>query len=55
MGRQLAAQWRALTECGARSLARPRPQKKRSPLPILVGAAVLIALIGGVAVAAPVS
>ena len=54
MGRQLAAQWRGAYRVPDAAITREnKPQKKRSPLPILVGAVVLIALIGGVAVAAP--
>ena len=54
MGRQLAAQWRGAYRVPEAAITREtKTAKKRSPLPILVGAAVLIALIGGVAVAAP--
>jgi hypothetical protein len=54
MGRQLAAQWRGAYRVPDTAITREvKTKKKRSPLPILVGAAVLIALIGGVAVAAP--
>src|SRR6267378_6674808 len=54
MGRQLAAQWRGAHRVPEGAVARqPKTKKKRNPLPILVGAAVLIALVGGVAVAAP--
>ena len=54
MGRQLAAQWRGAYRVPDAAITREaKPTKKRSPLPILVGAIVLIALIGGVAVAAP--
>jgi len=54
MGRQLAAQWRGAYRVPDAAITRENnPQKKRSPLPIIVGAVVLIALIGGVAVAAP--
>ena len=54
MGRQLAAQWRGAYRVPEAAITREtKPARKRSPLPILVGAAVLIALIGGVAVAAP--
>lgn len=54
MGRQLAAQWRGAyrvpqTAVVRKSKARPR----RNPLVFLLAAAVLVALIGGVAVAAP--
>jgi hypothetical protein len=54
MGRQLAAQWRGAYRVPDAAIAREtKSKKKRNPLPILVGAVVLIALIGGVAVAAP--
>jgi hypothetical protein len=54
MGRQLAAQWRGAYRVPDAAIVRDsKSTKKRSPLPILVAAAVLIALIGGVAVAAP--
>jgi len=54
MGRQLAAQWRGAYRVPDAAITREaKSAKKRSPLPILVGAIVLIALIGGVAVAAP--
>jgi hypothetical protein len=54
MGRQLAAQWRGAYRVPDAAITREaKTAKKRSPLPILVAAAVLIALIGGVAVAAP--
>ena len=54
MGRQLAAQWRGAYRVPDAAISRePKTKAKRSPLPILVAAAVLIALIGGVAVAAP--
>ena len=54
MGRQLAAQWRGAYRVPDAAITREaKSTKKRSPLPILVGAIVLIALIGGVAVAAP--
>ena len=54
MGRQLAAQWRGAYRVPDAAIVREtKSTKKRSPLPILVGAVVLIALIGGVAVAAP--
>src|SRR2546430_652837 len=54
MGRQLAVQWKGAyrvpeTAVVRKSKARP----KRSPLVFIVAAAVLFALIGGVAVAAP--
>ena len=54
MGRQLAAQWRGAYRVPDAAITREaKTTTKRSPLPILVGAVVLIALIGGVAVAAP--
>jgi hypothetical protein len=54
MGRQLAAQWRGAYRVPDAAIGREtKTKKKGSPLPLLVGAAVLIALIGGVAVAAP--
>jgi hypothetical protein len=54
MGRQLAAQWRGAYRIPDAAIVRQaKGKKKASPLPILVGAVVLIALIGGVAVAAP--
>lgn len=54
MGRQLAAQWRGAYRVPDAAISRPaKSTTKRSPLPVLVGAVVLIALIGGVAFAAP--
>jgi hypothetical protein len=54
MGRQLAAQWRGAYRVPDAAISRETTTaKKRSPLPIVVGAVVLIALIGGVAIAAP--
>jgi hypothetical protein len=54
MGRQLAAQWRGAYRVPDAAIARDtKPAKKRSPLPILIAAVVLIALIGGAAIAAP--
>jgi len=54
MGRQLAAQWRGAHRVPDGAIARPATStKKRSPIPIVVALVVLIALIGGVAVAAP--
>jgi hypothetical protein len=54
MGRQLAAQWRGAYRVPDGAIAhKSKGAKRRSPLPIAVGAVVLIALIGGVAVAAP--
>jgi hypothetical protein len=54
MGRQLAAQWRGAYRVPETAISRPaKSSTKRSPLPILIGGVVLIALIGGVAFAAP--
>lgn len=54
MGRQLAAQWRGAHRVPDAAIARqPKAATKRSPLLFLIAGAVLIALIGGVAVAAP--
>ena len=54
MGRQLAAHWRGAYRVPEAAITREtKSAKKRNPLPILVGAVVLVALIGGVAVAAP--
>jgi hypothetical protein len=54
MGRQLAAQWRGAYRVPDEAIVRQaKSTKKRSPLPILVALVVLVALIGGVAVAAP--
>jgi hypothetical protein len=54
MGRQLAAQWRGAYRVPDTAIVRPTKSKKqRSPLPLLVAGAVVIALVGGVAVAAP--
>ena len=54
MGRQLAAQWRGAHRVPDAAIARQTkgPQKRR-PLPFVVAGVVLIALIGGVAIAAP--
>ncbi len=53
MGRQLAAQWRGAYRVPDAAIARDtKTAKKRSPLPLLVAAVVVVALIGGVAVAA---
>jgi len=54
MGRQLAAQWRGAHRIPDAAIARQTtaPQK-RNPLVFVIAAVVLIALIGGVAVAAP--
>jgi hypothetical protein len=54
MGRQLAAQWRGAYRVPDTAISRPaKTTTKRNPLPILIGGVVLIALIGGVAIAAP--
>jgi hypothetical protein len=54
MGRQLAAQWRGAYRVPDAAIVREtKTKKKGSPLPLLIGAVVLIAVIGGVAVAAP--
>lgn len=54
MGRQLAAQWRGAHRVPDAAITRQAKEtKKRSPFPLLVAAVVLIALIGGVALAAP--
>jgi hypothetical protein len=54
MGRQLAAQWRGAHRVPDAAIARPaKATKKGSPLPILLGGLVTVALIGGVALAAP--
>ncbi|TMC72111.1 MAG: hypothetical protein E6J13_05500 [Chloroflexi bacterium] len=54
MGRQLAAQWRGAYRVPDAAVSRSaKGSKKANPLPILIGAVVVIALIGGVAVAAP--
>jgi len=54
MGRQLATQWRGAYRVPDAAIARQSTStKKRNPLPILIAGVVLIALIGGVAVAAP--
>ncbi len=55
MGRQLAAQWRGAHRVPDGAIARQTTKgtKKRSPLPFVVAGVVLLALIGGVAVAAP--
>jgi hypothetical protein len=54
MGRQLAAQWRGAYRVPDTAISRPgKSTTKRNPLPILIGAVVLIALVGGVALAAP--
>jgi hypothetical protein len=54
MGRQLAAQWRGAYRVPETAVARkPKESRKRSPLAFLVAGLVLLALIGGVALAAP--
>jgi hypothetical protein len=54
LGRQLAAQWRGAYRVPDTAIVRAsKGKKKRSPVPLLVAGVVLIALIGGVAVAAP--
>jgi hypothetical protein len=54
MGRQLAAQWRGAYRVPDTAISRPaKTTKKGSPLPILLGGLVVVALVGGVAVAAP--
>src|SRR5947199_4668407 len=52
MGRQLAAQWRGAYRVPDAAASRSaKGSKKANPLPILIGAVAVIALIGGVAVA----
>ncbi len=54
MGRQLAAQWRGAYRVPDAAIVRQaKSTKKHSPLPLLVALVVLVAVIGGVAVAAP--
>jgi hypothetical protein len=55
MGRQLAAQWRGAYRVPEAAVTKPaKPAgKKRSPLPMVVAGIVLLALVGGAAVAAP--
>jgi hypothetical protein len=57
MGRQLAAQWRGAYRVPEHAVQQPaKPQRaapRRSPLPFAIAGAVLLALIGGVAMAAP--
>ncbi len=54
MGRQLAAHWRGAYRVPDAAISRETTTtQKRNPLPILLGAVVLVALIGGVAIAAP--
>ena len=54
MGRQLAAQWRGAHRVPEGAIARQtKSPKKRSPLPFVIAGVVLVALVGGVALAAP--
>ena len=54
MGRQLAAQWRGAYRVPDTAIVRPtKSANKRNPLPLVVAFFVLIALIGGAAIAAP--
>jgi hypothetical protein len=54
MGRQLAAQWKGAYRVPETAVVRKtQAPQKRSPLVFVVAAAVVVALIGGVAVAAP--
>jgi len=54
MGRQLAEQWKGAYRVPETAIVRKtKAPRKRSPLVFLVAAAVVVALIGGVAVAAP--
>src|SRR6058998_3763501 len=54
MGRQLAVQWKGAYRVPETAVVRTsKARRKRSPLVFIVAAAVLVALIGGVAVAAP--
>ena len=54
MGRQLAAQWRGAHRVPDAAIARqPKTTKKRSRLPFAIAGVIVIALIGGVALAAP--
>jgi hypothetical protein len=54
MGRQLAAQWKGAYRVPQTAVVRKsKAQPKRNPLVFVAAAAVLVALIGGVAVAAP--
>jgi hypothetical protein len=54
MGRQLAAQWRGAYRVPEQAVARKTSAPaKRSPLPLLIAGVVLVALIGGAAMAAP--
>ena len=54
MGRQLAAQWRGAYRVPDTAIVRQeKSPKKRNLLPILVAGVVLIALVGGAALAAP--
>ena len=54
MGRQLAAQWRGAYRVPDTAIVRPTKRtKKGNPVPILVGLVIVVALVGGVALAAP--
>ncbi|MDQ2913310.1 MAG: hypothetical protein M3T56_08650 [Chloroflexota bacterium] len=54
MGRQLATQWRGAYRVPDTAIVRQtKSTKRRNPLPVLLALVVLIALVGGVAVAAP--
>jgi hypothetical protein len=54
MGRQLAAQWQGAHRVPESAVIRKAaPARRRNPLPFLLAGVVLVALIGGVAVAAP--
>jgi hypothetical protein len=53
MGRQLAAQWQGAHRVPESAVVRRAAPRRRNPLPILLAAVVLLALVGGVAVAAP--
>jgi hypothetical protein len=54
MGRQLAAQWQGAHRVPeAAVVRRARPAQRRSPIPFILAAVVVVALVGGVAVAAP--
>lgn len=54
MGRQLAAQWQGAHRVPESAVVRKTgPARRRNPLPFVLAGVVLVALIGGVAVAAP--
>ena len=54
MGRQLAAQWQGAHRVPESAVVRKTgPARRRNPLPFILAGVVLVALIGGVAVAAP--